>query len=165
MEPDGEHPISDDNRRQVIRQVTKLVSGEGVHYASPAYGWPDDVIFRKDEPVTMQSDAVRNHSKLSRLRRDDFAHRSDIGQIIEDARDFENKHGRDHGNGWLLNHPLRKLLFYQHHLDTQAECRAPQLTRTAPPLRKGSATPSGNSTGRSDARPRPRAPCSLSPNA
>ena len=54
MEPDGEHPISDDNRRQVIRQVTKLVSGEGVHYASPAYGWPDDVIFRKDEPVTMQ---------------------------------------------------------------------------------------------------------------
>ena len=60
MEPDGEHPISDDNRRQVIRQVTKLVSGEGVHYASPAYGWPDDVIFRKDEPVTMQSGAVRN---------------------------------------------------------------------------------------------------------
>ena len=28
LEPDGEHPISDDNRRQVIRQVTKLVSGE-----------------------------------------------------------------------------------------------------------------------------------------
>ena len=28
MEPDGEHPVSDDNRRQVIRQVTKLVSGE-----------------------------------------------------------------------------------------------------------------------------------------
>ena len=54
MEPDGEHPISDANRRLVIRQVTKLVSGEGVHYASPAYGWPDDVIFRKDEPVTMQ---------------------------------------------------------------------------------------------------------------
>ena len=54
MEPDGEHPISDDNRRQVIRQVTKLVSGEGVHYDSVNFGWPDDVIFRKDEPVTMQ---------------------------------------------------------------------------------------------------------------
>ena len=62
MEPDGEHPISDANRRLVIRQVTKLVSGEGVHYASPAYGWPDDVIFRKDEPVTMQSDAVPNQN-------------------------------------------------------------------------------------------------------
>ena len=60
MEPDGEHPISDDNRRQVIRQVTKLVSGEGVHYDSVNFGWPDDVIFRKDEPVTMQSDAVPN---------------------------------------------------------------------------------------------------------
>ena len=94
MEPDGEHPISDANRRLVIRQVTKLVSGEGVHYASPAYGWPDDVIFRKDEPVTMQSDAVRNQFRAftPSTRR---SHRSDIGQIIEDARDFENKHGRD----------------------------------------------------------------------
>ena len=118
MEPDGEHPISDANRRLVIRQVTKLVSGEGVHYASPAYGWPDDVIFRKDEPVTMQSDAVRNQFR-ARHRRDDFAHRSDIGQIIEDARDFENTHGRDHGNGWLLNHPLRKLIIYQQHLAVQ----------------------------------------------
>ena len=54
MEPDGEHPISDANRRLVIRQVTKLVSGEGVHYDSVNFGWPDDVIFRKDEPVTMQ---------------------------------------------------------------------------------------------------------------
>ena len=125
MEPDGEHPISDDNRRQVIRQVTKLVSGEGVHYASPAYGWPDDVIFRKDEPVTMQSDAVRNHFQAFTPSTRRSSHRSDIGQIIEDARDFENKHGRDHGNGWLLNHPLRKLLFYQHHLDTQARLAPP----------------------------------------
>ena len=72
MESDGEHPISDDNRRQVIRQVTKLVSGEGVHYASPQYGWPDDVIFRKDQPVTMQSDAVPNQFRVSCHRRDDL---------------------------------------------------------------------------------------------
>ena len=95
-----------------------------MHYASPQYGWRDDVIFRKDQPVTMQSDAVPNHFRALRHRRDDL-HRSDIGQIIEDARDFENKHGRDHGNGWLLNHPLRKLLFYQHHLDTQARLAPP----------------------------------------
>ena len=44
---------------------------------------------------------------------------SDIGQIIEDVQDWEEKYGRDHGNGWLMKHPLRKLLFYQHHLDTQ----------------------------------------------
>jgi hypothetical protein len=158
LEPDGEHPISDDNRRQVIRQVTKLVSGEGVHYASPQYGWADDVIFRKDQPVTMQSDAVPNHFRALRHRRDDL-HRSDIAQIIEDARDFEDTHGRDHGtdprgnqtvsygdvgrpkfdfhtgNGWLLNHPLRKLLFYQHYLDTKARL-APAAKAPTTPTKK-----------------------------
>ena len=62
MEPDGEHPISDDNRRQVIRQVTKLVSGEGVHYDSVNFGWPDDDIFRKGTAATMQLDAVPNQN-------------------------------------------------------------------------------------------------------
>ena len=122
--------LSEQNRRSVIRQVRKLVSGEGVHYASPQYGWPDDVIFRKDQPVTMQSDAVPNQFRASRHQRDDL-HRSDIGKIIEDAREFENKHGRDHGNGWLLNHPLRKLLFYQHYLDTKARL-APAAKATTP---------------------------------
>ena len=96
MEPDGEHPVSEQNRRSVMRQVRKLVSGEGVHYASPQYGWRDDVIFRKDQPVTMQSDAVPNQFRASRHQRDDL-HRSDIGKIIEDAREFEDTHGRDHG--------------------------------------------------------------------
>ena len=96
MESDGEHPVSEQNRRSVMRQVRKLVSGEGVHYASPQYGWRDDVIFRKDQPVTMQSDAVPNQFRASRHQRDDL-HRSDIGKIIEDAREFEDTHGRDHG--------------------------------------------------------------------
>ena len=75
--------------------MTKLVSGEGVHYASPQYGWPDDVIFRKDQPVTMQSDAVPINSELHAIG--DDLRRSDIGKIIEDAREFEDTHGRDHG--------------------------------------------------------------------
>mmetsp|Transcript_23262 Transcript_23262/g.69674 ORF Transcript_23262/g.69674 Transcript_23262/m.69674 type:complete len:256 (-) Transcript_23262:41-808(-) len=87
--------ISPDNRRAVIRQVTKLVTGEGVHYDSPSYGWPEHVVFRKDEPVTLQSD---------------------IEQIKEDAKAFEDKHGRDHGNGWLLNHPLQKMILFRYHL-------------------------------------------------
>ena len=60
--------------------------------------------------MTMQSNAVPNQFRASRHRRDDL-HRSDIGQIIEDARDFENEHGATTASGWLLNHPLRKLLF------------------------------------------------------
>ena len=67
-----------------------------MHYDSALYGWPDDVIFRKDQPVTMQSDAVPNQFRVSRHRRDDLR-RSDIGKIIEDAREFEDTHGRDHG--------------------------------------------------------------------
>ena len=106
MEPDGEHPVSEQNRRSVMRQVRKLVSGEGVTYAY----WPDGVVFRKGEPVTMQSD---------------------ISAIIEDARDYEDQYGEDRGHGWLLNHPLRKLLFYQHYLDTKARL-APAAKATTP---------------------------------
>ena len=87
--------LSEQNRRSVIRQVRKLVSGEGVTYSY----WPDNVVFRKGEPVTMQSD---------------------ISKIIDDARDYEDQYGEDRGHGWLLNHPLRKLLLYQHYLDTKA---------------------------------------------
>ena len=113
MEPDGEHPVSEQNRRSVIKQVRKLVSGEGVTYGY----WPDNVIFRKDEPVTMQSD---------------------ISKIIDDARDYEDQYGEDRGHGWLLNHPLRKLLFYQHYLDTKARL-APAAK--APPVKPAATTP------------------------
>ena len=106
MEPDGEHPVSEQNRRSVMRQVRKLVSGEGVTYGY----WPKGVVFRKDEPVTMQSD---------------------ISAIIDDARDYEDQYGEDRGHGWLLNHPLRKLLFYQHYLDTKARL-APAAKATTP---------------------------------
>ena len=105
MEPDGEHPVSEQNRRSVMRQVRKLVSGEGVTYAY----WPVNVVFRKDEPVTMQSD---------------------ISAIIDDARDYEDRYGEDRGHGWLLNHPLRKLLFYQHYLDTKARLAPAATTPT-----------------------------------
>ena len=81
------------------------MSGEGVTYAY----WPDGVVFRKGEPVTMQSD---------------------ISAIIEDARDYEDQYGEDRGHGWLLNHPLRKLLFYQHYLDTKARLAPAATTPT-----------------------------------
>jgi hypothetical protein len=58
---------------------------------------------------------------------------SDIGQIIVDAQDWENKYGRDHGNGWLMNHPLRKLLFFQHYLDTVTQTREEPAAEEAAP--------------------------------
>lgn len=89
------HGISPDNCRQVLRQVRKLASGQGVRYESPRYGWPEGVVFMKDEPVMLDTN-------LEALR--------------DQARDFEDNHGRDRGNGWLLNHPITKLMYYQHHV-------------------------------------------------
>jgi hypothetical protein len=38
---------------------------------------------------------------------------TDYVDLIEHAAWCENNWGRDHGNGWLLNHPLKKLLIFQ----------------------------------------------------
>ena len=105
--------ISPDNRKTVIRQVTKLVTGVGVEY----HHWPAGVVFRKGEPVTLQDD---------------------LAEIKEDAKDFEAQHGRDLGNGWLLNHPLQKMILFRDHLAAtqlpgQARKRRAALPPVAPP--------------------------------
>ena len=84
--------ISDSNRRNVLRQVTKLANGEGIRYDSKAYGWPEGCYFMKGVEIGPCDDIM----KLM-----------DIGQQCED--DW----GRDHGNGWLLSHPLKKLYQFQ----------------------------------------------------
>ena len=100
--------ISPDNRKTVIRQITKLVTGVGVDY----HRWPAGVVFRKGEPVTLQDDLV---------------------QIKEDAKEFEAEHGRDLGNGWLLNHPLQKMILFRDHLAaTKLPGKARKKTKAAP---------------------------------
>ena len=100
--------ISPDNRKTVIRQITKLVTGVGVDY----HRWPAGVVFRKGEPVTLQDD---------------------IEQIKEDAKDFEAQHGRDLGNGWLLNHPLQKMILFRDHLAaTKLPGKARKKTKAVP---------------------------------
>lgn len=84
--------ISDQNERNVMRQVTKLARGEGIRYESKQYGWPPNCCFMKGTPVTPLSDIV---------------------ELMEHAADAENRWGRDRGNGWLLSHPLKKLLLFQ----------------------------------------------------
>ena len=84
--------ISEQNVRNVMRQVSKLARGEGVRYESPKYGWAPGRYFMKGTPVTPLSDIV---------------------QLMVEAQECENKWGRDHGNGWLLSHPLKKMLLFQ----------------------------------------------------
>jgi hypothetical protein len=84
--------ISESNRRNVLKQITKLVDGEGIRYDSKAYGWPEGCHFMKGVKIGPHDDIL----KLM-----------DIGQQCED------EWGRDHGNGWLLSHPLKKLYQFQ----------------------------------------------------
>mmetsp|Transcript_24845 Transcript_24845/g.52002 ORF Transcript_24845/g.52002 Transcript_24845/m.52002 type:complete len:248 (-) Transcript_24845:264-1007(-) len=87
--------LSDQNRRNVLRQVTKLAMGEGIRYDSKAYGWPEDCYFIKGTKVGPTSDILK---------------------LMELGQKCEDEWGRDHGNGWLLRHPLKKLYQFQQYL-------------------------------------------------
>jgi hypothetical protein len=80
--------VSEVNAKSVMRQVRKLVSGEGITYKH----WPVETFFYKDTKVDLTFD---------------------FGQMHDEAVRIEDTHGRDKGNGWLLKHPIRKLELYQ----------------------------------------------------
>lgn len=80
--------ISEQNCRSVMRQVRILVSGQGVTYKH----WNDGTVCFKGRPVTLGTDFV---------------------ELFEEAKAFENEHGKDKGNGWLMLHPITKLLCFQ----------------------------------------------------
>jgi len=85
-----EEELSSQNLRSVMRQVEKLVSGVGITY----HHWRDEtVIFGKN----------RKGIPLA----------EDFEALHVQAIDFENEHGRDLGNGWLLRHPIQKLANFQ----------------------------------------------------
>jgi hypothetical protein len=75
-----------------MRQVRKLVNGEGIRYASAQYGWPEDCYFWKGKKATIVCE---------------------ISQIMEAGQQAEATWGEDHGNGWLFKHPLKKMLLFQ----------------------------------------------------
>ncbi|KAL7524007.1 hypothetical protein ACHAXR_000401, partial [Thalassiosira sp. AJA248-18] len=88
--------LSDQNRRNVLRQITKLAMGEGIRYESKAYGWPEGCYFLQGTKVGPTDDILK---------------------LMDIGRECEEEWGRDHGNGWLLSHPLKKLYqFQQYHL-------------------------------------------------
>ena len=38
---------------------------------------------------------------------------SDLIEIWHQGKDHEARYGRDLGNGWVVNHPVKKLVLYQ----------------------------------------------------
>ena len=85
------------NAQQVIRQARKLLSGGGIPYKQ----WPKGVVFAKDEDISLDD--------------------TDFDHLHKRAKDFENEHGKDKGNGWLLQHPIHKLKLYQEYRSEKAE--------------------------------------------
>ena len=63
-----------------------------VKISSTQYGWPEGCYFMKGKQVTPMSDIV---------------------ELLNEAQKCENEWGADRGNGWLLRHPLKKLLLFQ----------------------------------------------------
>lgn len=79
---------SEANARTAVRQVRKLVAGEGITYK----GWPNDTCFYEGRKIGLGSNFQRMHAE---------------------AKQFEKTYGKDKGNGWLLQHPIKKLELFQ----------------------------------------------------
>lgn len=82
---------SEKNIKNVVRQVKKFLSGDGIPYKN----WPDGVRFMEDNPVNLSMD---------------------FDQLHEEAKAFEKRYGKDKGNGWLLLHPITKLGNYKRYV-------------------------------------------------
>lgn len=100
------------NTSRVMRQVRPLAGGEGIkHPRSEKEG----CVFAKGKPVTLGDD---------------------LEALFGEAYEFENTHGEDRGHGWLLRHPIKKLLSVQQHLAAGGKIQgfeAPAL-RAVPPV-------------------------------
>lgn len=87
----GNKVVSRDNARSVMKQTRRMVGGLGIEY----HHWDEGVVWKKG----VKFDLSMNFDALH-----------------DEAVEFEAKHGRDLGNGWLMRHPIRKLQCYQEYL-------------------------------------------------
>jgi hypothetical protein len=106
----GVNKISADNCRSVMKRVKQLVLGQGITYESKAYGWEHGQYVGKTY--------VYNNSELDQFNGIEYPDRwfmkgvkcdllTDYVELLQHAAWCENTWGVDHGNGWLLNHPLK----------------------------------------------------------
>ena len=85
--PSGK-PLSESNARSVKNRVKDLITGKGIGYKN----WPGHVIFNRGRIVTLDTD---------------------LEQLLKTAKQYEDDYGRDLGNGWLMKHPIKKLILYK----------------------------------------------------
>lgn len=82
---------SDANVQTVMRQLHKMASGDGIPHPR-----------NKDAPPFLAGKALTVEHE--------------VGALLLDADDWLDEWGRDLSNGWLLKHPLKKLLAFQQFL-------------------------------------------------
>jgi len=96
------HKVSEANRNNVMKRVRQLASGEGIRYESPNFGWPEGIYFARGEKINPTSDLVSLFERAIPYS-DGYA---------EELRTVGHT-DYDHSNGWLLKHPIKKLLQFQ----------------------------------------------------
>ena len=100
-------PASKSNIARCMPQVKKLAAGAGIKYYRWNRGEAENG-FLVGASVDMSSDLI---------------------QHWHDGKDHEARYGKDLGNGWVLNHPLKKLVLYQWYLN-EAAAEPPKYERT-----------------------------------
>lgn len=85
-------PCSPSNVKATILQLRKLQSGKGIPHPRA------NAVFCAGRPLRLHDD---------------------VPQLVQQAKAWLDKHGEDKGHGWLVAHPLKKLLVYQKHLVTR----------------------------------------------
>ena len=85
--------ISEANARSVLNRARDLVIGRGITYKN----WPTGIMFHP-QTVTLKTNFMA---------------------LLAQAKAFERQHGRDKGNGWLLQHPIKKLALYKEYVQSK----------------------------------------------
>ena len=85
-----------------MNRVKDLTSGRGIGYKN----WPADIRFCGPTDVIRKGPVTLEYN---------------LHSLLQDAKEFENKHGRDKGNGWVVQHPVRKLILYKDYITESRE--------------------------------------------
>ena len=84
--------LSNANVRSVMIRVSDMVFGRGITYNR----WPSHINFYGGTKIDLTFD---------------------FDKLLKEAGEYEDRYGKDLGHGWLLKHPLKKLLLYKKHLE------------------------------------------------
>jgi hypothetical protein len=123
-----EGPLSRQNIKSVVKQVLMLVSGAGVRHERK------QTVFAEGKPLTLgvtasDCDALRAAAQLWMPQTS--APADLVGMVVDGVTVNRKPDGGpfDTSNGWLLNHPLKKMQIYCKHLDEVSRRLHPLVAR------------------------------------